>query len=106
VELAVDDDPGPPILARDWLMFSRQVDDAEPRMPESDSPDRYDPMPLRIGSTVMKALGCPLHHRSPDRIMSRENIHTSAHLDELLGFRAIGICRVLFQRSFPLILAV
>src|SRR5437660_10419609 len=85
VEFAVNDDPGAPVLARDRLISSCKVDDAEPRVPKGNSPVGCNPMALPIRAPVIKTLGSALHYRCRDGITTREESNNSAHTDVLLA---------------------
>src|SRR3954470_8967287 len=50
VELTVDDDVNASVLARDRLISRNKVNDAEPRVPETNSRVGCDPTPLSVGT--------------------------------------------------------
>ena len=68
VELAVDDDVQALVLAGDRLIAGVQVDDAEPRVPEADSPVRRDPLPAAVRSAMMQPRRGPLERPRVDPI--------------------------------------
>ena len=67
VELAVDDDPRALVLARDRLIAGRQVDDAEPRMPQRDAPISRQPLALTVRSAVIEPPGRALDEVGRER---------------------------------------
>jgi hypothetical protein len=80
VELAIDDDPCPFVLAGDRLVSRRKIDDAEPRMAEADTAVRRDPIAPPIRATMMKAAGGPLERAVRYRLAAGENCNESAHI--------------------------
>ena len=57
VEFAVHDDASTLILASDRLISSCKVNNAKSRMAQSNSLILCDPVPLRIGTSVIETLG-------------------------------------------------
>ena len=60
IEFAIRYDPNSFILARNRLISGRKVDDAEPRMTESNSTIGTYPMALAVRTPVRKSLSGPL----------------------------------------------
>jgi hypothetical protein len=84
VELTVHDDADAAVLACYGLISSCKVDDAQPRTSESHSPVRCDPMPLSVGTAMIKALRRALHNGGRYRIATRQERDNSADPDVLL----------------------
>jgi hypothetical protein len=55
IELAVDNDVNPFVLVRDRLIAGREVNDAQPRMTETDALIRGQPGALAVRTAVVKA---------------------------------------------------
>jgi hypothetical protein len=79
VELTIDDNPGPVVLARDWLITGPEVNNTEACMTKSNPVVQADPMALGVGAAVMEALGCPLDHFCCDWIPTGEERDYPAH---------------------------
>ena len=56
IELAVDNDMKPFILVRDRLIAGRKVNDAQPRMTETDALIERQPHALAVRTAVVKAI--------------------------------------------------
>ena len=56
IELAVDNDMKLFVLVRDRLIAGRKVNDAQPRMTETDALIRRQPGALAVWTTVVKAV--------------------------------------------------
>src|SRR5262249_43343382 len=56
IELAVDNDMKPIVLVRDRLITGRKVNDAQPRMTETDALIRGQPGALAVWTAVVKAV--------------------------------------------------
>ena len=56
IKLAVDNDMKPFVLVRDRLIASREINDAQPRMTETDMLIGGQPCALAVWTAVMKAV--------------------------------------------------
>ena len=56
IKLAVDNDMNPFVLVRDRLIAGREVNDTQPRMPETDALIRGKPSALAVRTAVVKAV--------------------------------------------------
>jgi hypothetical protein len=79
VEFPINHDPGFFVFARDRLISGRQVDNAKPRVAQTNSTVRRDPMPLPIRAAVIEASRGPFHYCFRDWITTREERNNSAH---------------------------
>ena len=79
VELAVDDDVDLPVLACDGLIAGRQVDDAQPGVPETDVPVIRDPPPLPVGAAVSEPSRSRLDRLNGHPSLGCERRHDAAH---------------------------
>ena len=57
IKLAVDNEVNPFVLVRDWLIASREVNDAQPRMTETDALTMGQPDALAVRTAVVEAVG-------------------------------------------------
>src|SRR5262249_16508105 len=79
VELAVGHDAQLLVLAGNRLVTGRQVDDAEPRMSETDAAVRCDPAALRVGAAMEEAARGAQQRLLGDRFAIGEHRHDAAH---------------------------
>jgi len=81
IELPVHDNPRPLVLTRDRLITSRQVDDAESRVPKANPAVGGNPVPLPVGTTMIEGLCSTLHYCRRYWITTRKESDDSAHAD-------------------------
>ena len=79
VELAVDDDVQPLVLVGDRLVAGRQVDDAQPGMPQADASMGGDPLPLPVRPAVVEPFGRAAEQLGRDRLAIGVHRHDAAH---------------------------
>src|SRR4029450_10315265 len=80
VELSVDDDVQALVLVGDRLIASMQVDDAEARMPETDTAMRRDPVSTPVRPAMVESPRRSFQRLRIDRItMGGEQRHDAAH---------------------------
>src|SRR5262245_52481027 len=79
VELTVRHDLTAPVLTGDGLTARREIDDAEPRVSESDALVGRCPMALSIGTTMEETARRALHASFGDGFPSREDSDDSTH---------------------------
>jgi hypothetical protein len=80
VELAVRDDAKTAILARNRLIAGRQVDDAEPRMPEPGPTPWVDPNALRVRAAMMEPARRAEERFARYGAVARDGCNDTAHL--------------------------
>src|SRR5881396_4135560 len=80
VELTIHDDPKRFVFVGDWLISGRQVDDAQPRVSQTDSTVGCDPVALSVRAAMMETPGRPLQRLGSNRAMLRKHGNNSAHL--------------------------
>jgi len=69
----------PAVLVGDRLVAGHQVDDAEPRVAESDAPVFGDPLPLAVGAAVVQAGGRSCQRLAGDAGMGVIDGYYAAH---------------------------
>src|SRR5829696_4162134 len=79
VKLSVDHDAQPTVLAGYRLRPRHQVDNAEPRVAQSDPPVRRRPMMLLVGPAMCEPLGGPHERLRRDWLLGREKGDYAAH---------------------------
>ena len=93
VELAVDDDVRAFVLAGDRLVAGGEIDDAEPRVTESNAAVWADPVALPIGTAMIEAARGAFKRRHRDRVPARKKCDNSAHSGCLLVQWPWGVAR-------------
>src|SRR5437867_4810867 len=79
VELTIHDDPKRFVLVRDWLISSRQVDDAQPRVSQTDSTVGRDPVALSVRAAMTETHCRLLQRLGANGAMLRKYRYNSAH---------------------------
>src|SRR5262245_4012779 len=79
VELAVDHDVQALVLAGDRLIAGVQIDDAQPRVPETDTAMRGDPLPVPIRPAMVEAPRRAFQPLRVDRFAAGHERDDSAH---------------------------
>src|SRR5438552_6418461 len=80
VELTIHDDPKGFVFVGDWLISSRQVDNAQPCVSEADSTVWCDPVTLSVRTAMTKTHCRLLQRLGANRAMLRKYGYNSAHL--------------------------
>src|SRR5436309_15874545 len=80
VEFTIHDDPKGFVFVGDWLISSRQVDNAQPCVSEADSTVWCDPVTLSVRTAMTKTHCRLLQRLDANRAMLRKYGYNSAHL--------------------------
>src|SRR5439155_22065306 len=80
VEFTIHDDPKRFVFVGDWLISSRQVDNAQPCVSQTDSTVGCDPVALSVRTAMMETPCRCLQRLSNNRAMLRKHGNNSTHL--------------------------